>query len=100
MWVLAAWYFVQDNSQFITLAVFGLLALILGYADFKAYKSKTAKGKERIARHLTNMLGGTIAVVTAVLVVNVQMEPVWVPWVLSTAIMTPVIVWWNRKVLN
>jgi uncharacterized membrane protein YidH (DUF202 family) len=100
MWVLAAWYFVQDNSQFITLAVFGLLALILGYADFKAYRSKTAKGKERIARHLTNMLGGTIAVVTAVLVVNVQMEPVWVPWVLPTAIMTPVIVWWNRKVLN
>ena len=100
MWVLAAWYFVQDNSQFITLAVFGLLALILGYADLKAYRSKTAKGKERIARHLTNMLGGTIAVVTAVLVVNVQMEPVWVPWVLPTAIMTPVIVWWNRKVLN
>ena len=100
MWVLAVWYFVQDNSQFITLAVFGLLALSLGYADSKAYKNKTAKGKERIARHLTNMLGGTIAVVTAVLVVNVQMEPVWIPWVLPTAVMTPVIIWWNRKVLN
>ncbi len=100
MWGLAIWFFTQDNSQYIVLVVFGLLALILGYADFSAHKSKTAKGKERIARHLTNMLGGTIAVVTAVLVVNVQMEPVWVPWVLPTAVMTPVIVWWNRKVLN
>ena len=100
MWGLAVWFFTQDNSQYIVLVVFGLLALILGYADFSAHKSKTAKGKERIARHLTNMLGGTIAVVTAVLVVNVQMEPVWVPWVLPTAVMTPVIVWWNRKVLN
>lgn len=100
MWGLAVWFFTQDNSQYIVLVVFGLLALILGYADFSAHKSKTAKGKERIARHLTNMLGGTIAVVTAVLVVNVQMEPVWVPWVLPTAVMAPVIVWWNRKVLN
>ena len=100
MWVLAAWHFVQANSQFITLIVFGLLALSLGFADFRRYRSKTATGKERIARHLANMLGGTIAVVTAVLVVNVQMEPVWVPWVLPTAVMTPVIVWWNRKVLN
>lgn len=100
MWGLAVWFFTQDNSQYIVLVVFGLLALILGYADFSAHKSKTTKGKERIARHLTNMLGGTIAVVTAVLVVNVQMEPVWVPWVLPTAVMTPVIVWWNRKVLN
>ena len=100
MWGSAVWFFTQDNSQYIVLVVFGLLALILGYADFNAHKSKTAKGKERIARHLSNMLGGTIAVVTAVLVVNVQMEPVWVPWVLPTAVMTPVIVWWNRKVLN
>ena len=44
--------------------------------------------------------GGSRSAVTAVLVVNVPMEPVWVPWVLPIAIMTPVIVWWNRKVLN
>ena len=43
MWVLAAWYFVQDNSQFITLAVFGLLASILGGADFNAHKKQDGK---------------------------------------------------------
>ena len=59
MWVLAAWYFVQDNSQFITLAVFGLLALILGYADpvvDEAVKMQSDRGTneaQRLAREWT-----------------------------------------------
>ena len=100
MWILAAIYFVNDNSQYITLMVFGILANTLGYIDFKSHRNKTATGKERIARHLTNMMGGTIAVITAVLVVNVNIEPVWVWWVLPTLLMTPVIFWWNRKTLG
>ena len=100
MWLLAAWYVAQANPQYVTLAVFGFLALGLGYLDFRVHTTEAARGKERIARHLTNMLAGTIAVVTAVLVVNVQMEPVWVPWILPTVVLTPVIVWWNGKVLS
>ena len=46
------------------------------------------------------MMGGTIAVITAVLVVNVNIEPVLIWWVLPTALITPVIFWWNVKVLN
>ena len=46
------------------------------------------------------MMGGTIAVITAVLVVNVNIEPVWIWWVLPTALITPVISWWNVKVLR
>ena len=99
MWILAAIYFANDNSQYITLMVFGILANTLGYTDFKSHRNKTATGKERIARHLTNMMGGTIAVITAVLVVNVEFDPVWVWWVLPTALMTPVIFWWNKKTL-
>ena len=55
---------------------------------------------ERIAKHLTNMMGGTIAVVTAVLVVNPPANPEWVWWILPTVLITPVITWWNKKVLN
>ena len=51
------------------------------------------------AEHLIYMLGGTIAVITAVLVVNVDLEPVWVWWVLPTALIIPVIFLWNNKVL-
>ena len=100
MWILAAIYFSSNNSQYIVLVVFGFLAMALGYIDLRSYRDETATGKERISRHLTNMLGGTIAVVTAVLVVNPPFEPEWVWWVLPTAAITPVIFWWNKKVLN
>jgi len=100
MWILAIIFFINSNSQFITLIVFGFLALFLGYGDFQTFKNQTATGKERIAKHLTNMMGGTIAVVTAVLVVNPPTNPEWVWWILPTALVTPLIFWWNKKVLN
>ena len=100
MWILAIIFFINNNSQFITLIVFGFLALFLGYGDFQTFKNQKATGKERIAKHLTNMMGGTIAVVTAVLVVNPPADPEWVWWILPTILITPVITWWNKKVLN
>ena len=96
MWILSAIYFINNNSQYITLVVFGFLAITLGYADFRSYKNKTATG----TRHLTNMMGGTIAVITAVLVVNPPFDPEWVWWVLPTALITPLIFWWNYKTLS
>ena len=100
MWVLAVFYSIENNSQYITLTVFGFIAIVLGYTDYKTYKRQEATGKKRIARHLTNMLAGTIAIVTAVLVVNVDMEPQWLPWILPTVILVPVISWWNWKVMK
>ena len=100
MWILATIYFTDDNSQYIVLLVFGFLAVFLGYDDYKTHKNKKATGKERIAKHLTNMMGGTIAVITAVLVVNPPSNPEWVWWVLPTALIVPFIFWWNRKTLN
>ena len=100
MWILAIIFFIDNNSQYITLIVFGFLALFLGYGDLQTFKNQTAIGKERIAKHLTNMMGGTIAVVTAVLVVNPPANPEWVWWILPTFLITPVIFWWNKKVLN
>lgn len=100
MWALAVIFFTNDNSQYITLLVFGFISVALGYEDYKNYKNKTAIGKMRIARHLTNMMGGTIAVTTAVLVVNVSIEPLWIWWLLPTVVITPVIIYWNKKTLS
>ena len=100
MLILSAIFFTNDNSQYIVLLVFGFLAITLGYADFGSYKKNSATGKERISRHLTNMMGGTIAVITAVLVTNPPFEPEWVWWVLPTALITPIIFSWNRRVLG
>ena len=100
MWALAVIYFINDNSQYITLLVFGFIALALGCADYISHKNKAAIGKERIAKHLTNMMAGTIAVITAVLVVNVNIEPIWIWWLLPTAVITPIIFYWNKKTLS
>ncbi len=100
MWFLALVYFMNNNSQYITLTVFGFIAISLGYMDFRSYRNKSAIGKQRIARHLTNMLAGTIAVITAVLVTNLSIEPVFILWILPTIIIFPLIFWWNRKILG
>ena len=100
MWALAITYFISDNSQYITLLVFGFIALALGYGDYRSHKNKASTGKERIAKHLTNMMAGTIAVITAVLVVNVNIEPIWIWWVLPTVVITPIISYWNKKTLS
>ncbi len=100
MLFLATNYFMNNNSQYITLAVFGLIAISLGYTDFRNHRKKCAIGKQRIARHLTNMLAGTIAVITAVLVTNIHIEPVFILWILPTIVITPLIFWWNRKILG
>ena len=31
------------------------------------------------------------------MVVNVSLNPVWVPWLLPTIVITPLIVWWNVR---
>ena len=100
MWCLATLYFINNNTQYITLTVFGFIAISLRYADFRSYRNKSAIGKKRIARHLTNMLAGTIAVITAVLVTNVNIEPVFIFWILPTILITPLIFWWHRKTLS
>ena len=100
MWFLALVYFMNNNSQYITLTVFGFIAISLGYMDFRSYRNKSAIGKQRIARHLTNMLAGTIAVITAVLVTNLSIEPVFILWILPTIIISALIFWWNRKILG
>ena len=100
MLILATIYFTNDNSQYIVLLVFGFLAVLLGHSNYKSHKNKTATGEKGIAKHLTNMMGCTIAVITAVLVVNVDIEPVWIWWVLPTALIVPFIVCWNFKVFK
>ena len=100
MWFLAAVYFMTNNAEYITLTVFGFIVMSLAYADFKSYRNKSAIGKQRIERHLTNILAGTIAVITAVLVTNVHIEPVFIVWMLPTIIITPIIFGWNRKMFS
>ena len=99
MWGYAVVIALNGSSQWITLLLFGAIALALSLADARFHRQQPG-GARRVARHLTNMLAGTIATITAVAVVNVALEPVWLPWILPTIVITPLIVWWNRRVLR
>ena len=50
-----------------------------------------SKGKK------VHIIAGTIAVITAVLVTKIYIEPVFILWILPTIVITPIIFWWNRK---
>ena len=99
MWGYAIVIGLNGSSQWVTLLVFGGIALALSIADGRFHRRQPG-GARRVARHLTNMMAGTIATITAVTVVNVDMEPVWVPWILPTVVITPLIVWWNIRTLR
>lgn len=98
MWSYGAALFAQGDGQWVTMAVFGFIALALSAVDLRYHRARSRSGRQRIARHLTNMLSGTIATVTAVVVVNVNTRPAWLAWILPTILITPLIVWWNRRV--
>ena len=100
MWGYGGALFLRGDSQWVTLAVFGFIAVALSATDLRYHRAPARAGRQRIARHLTNMLAGTIATVTAVVVVNVETRPEWLAWILPTLLITPLIVWWNRRVLR
>ena len=100
MWSYGVALFARGDSQWVTMAVFGFIAVALGATDLRYHRTSPRPGAQRIARHLTNMLAGTIATVTAVVVVNVDTRPAWLAWLLPTLVITPVIVWWNRRVIR
>ncbi len=82
------------------LLVFAGIGAALSLTDAYFLRQKAYVGARRIAAHLTKMLAGTIAVITAVLVVNVEFEPEWVVWLAPTVLITPLIVYWRIRTLR
>ena len=81
----------------VVLLAFGAIGLMLSIADVRCWK-RPPEGVERIAQHMIRMMAATIAVVTALVVVNVRFDPGWVPWIAPTVLLTPVIVSWSRAI--
>ena len=102
MWGYAVALVLSGAGNWATMVTFGFIAVALSVAD-GLYFNQGRPGKRRpaphlrIQRHLTNMMAGTISTITAVMVVNVSMNPVWVPWLLPTIVITPLIIWWNVR---
>ena len=97
---------ISGKSIGIVLLFFGLGLIIFTVEDFMAIKKETYKSKFRIANHLQRMLGGTIATITAVLVQQIVPRiqntqiPELVVWIGPTLVLTPLITYWSKKILQ
>jgi hypothetical protein len=89
---------VSGNLMGIVLVVFAGIGGGLAVADLRGMRSRRYRGAGRIASHLTRMLGATIGAFTAFLVVNVRVEPAFVVWIAPSLLLTPVVVYWGRRV--
>lgn len=88
------------GAQPVILLVFGSIGLTLAISDLRLPRNGPSAGTERIARHLTRMLAGTTATITAAVVVNLGFLPDIVAWLGPTALVVPVIIWWNARILR
>lgn len=92
--------FGPGGAEPVILLVFGSIGLTLALSDWRDWRRGPITGKARIARHLTRMLAGTIATITAALVVNLSFLPPLVVWLGPTVLITPLIFWWNARILR
>lgn len=81
--------------------VFGVIGLLFVKRDYANYRGKVLNNNYWILAHLQRMTGGYIAALTAFLVVNHHYFPKEIPgfvmWLLPTAVLTPMIIYWSRQ---
>jgi hypothetical protein len=93
------WQLMLDRFA-LPLIAFGAIGLFLAWIDWRVARAGGLKGKPRIAQHLTQMMGATIAAITAFLVNVVQLEGFLsaVLWLAPTAILVPMLIRSARSV--
>ncbi len=95
MMLYGIYMLMSKNTMGITILVFGLLGAYSSYRDLNRLRAGGLKGQARIAEHLSSMMGATIATLTAFIVTNFTFEPEFVLWLAPTALMVPLIIWWQ-----
>lgn len=88
----------RSNMNGITMVALGGIGAGLSIADLRTLRRGGAKGPERIAQHLTMMLAGAIATITAFGVTNVSVQPAFIVWLAPTVVITPIIIVWSRRI--
>lgn len=73
------------------LLVFGFFLSWMCIEDVKLMRSKQFKKGAYLIKHISRMGGSYIATSTAFLVVNIDLQPQWIIWLLPTVIGTPMI---------
>lgn len=100
--VLAARLLFKANQMGWVLAAFGGLGFMYAFQDWSAFRQHPLPHSKRIQLHLQRMLGALIASISAFLVVNYRWFPEELPapilWLFPTFVLTPILVFWSRRV--
>jgi hypothetical protein len=96
MIALGVFVVTRGNAGGIVLLAFGAIGGSLAWTDLRRI-GRPCDRPTRIANHLIRMMGATIAVITAFLVVNVRFDPGWIVWLAPTVVLTPLIIVWSRR---
>ena len=91
------YHLIQNNYFGSVFIVFGSIGLRFVYQDSQNYTGKSGIKNYFLLCHLQRMIGSYIASVTAFLVVNNQILPGIIAWLLPTIMLTPLILFWTRK---
>lgn len=97
MLAYGSWLLNRGDKMGIVLLVFSVAGGALAALDIRSLREGGLTGKARIAQHLTMMLASCIAVITAVLVTQVKLQPAFILWITPTFVITPAIIYWRRK---
>jgi len=86
----------------VVLMVFGGLSALLVWGQvviyYTVYRQKPLHRSTWLRQHIGMMMGAMIASITAFVLVNFRtFQPAWLPWLLPTAVLVPLIVYFQRK---
>ena len=93
---------IKSNTFGIVFIAFGYISISMVRQDVKNYRGKTETKHTWLTLHLQRMTGAYIAAMTAFLVVNLPKDSIphylsFIPWLLPTMVITPLIFKWTRK---
>ncbi|MFT4741911.1 MAG: hypothetical protein ACI9L9_002708 [Marivirga sp.] len=90
-------YGIRFDGAFIVINVFTVILLFNLIQDLKMLRKVSTK-KDYLRAHIGKMGGTFIAAITAALVQNVQTDPIWIVWLMPTALVTPILIYFAASV--
>ncbi|HSK14511.1 MAG TPA: hypothetical protein VK907_14920 [Phnomibacter sp.] len=86
---LAVLLFSRSNSFGIVPSVFGVISFLLAYRGYRSFGKSPSSKDHWVRSHGLRMGGAFTAMVTAFVVVNIQIGMQWILWLLPTTIIIP-----------
>lgn len=87
----------HGNTFGIVYLIFGMGGLFFVFQDFRNFTKRSPISNFWLTTHLQRMIGSYVAALTAFLVVNNNILPGTIAWVVPTIILVPLILIWTRK---